>query len=61
MKPFKEMSENEKIIYRISEISELTIKLAKVGYENGLHKHKSRPERERDALLHKSTMTHFRS
>ena len=56
MKPFKEMSETEKIIYRISEISELTLKLAKVGYENGLHNHQPRAEKERDALLNNNNV-----
>ncbi|MCF6175789.1 MAG: hypothetical protein L3J71_08485 [Victivallaceae bacterium] len=60
MKPFKELSETEKIIYRISKISELTLKLSKIGYANGLHNHKPRAEKERDSLLHKSTIINLK-
>ena len=56
MKPFKDMSETEKIIYRISEISELTLKLSKIGYANGLHNHRPRAARERDALLNNNNV-----
>ncbi len=61
MKPFKDMSETEKIIYRISEISELTLKLSKIGYANGLHNHRPRAESERDTIIKKNMNNRFTS